>query len=73
VVNFSKAPPPLLCALLAEYLPAPGRLELLNLAALVLGGRRDPRITVNHAGILHHKSASKKANFINAALMMQIS
>jgi hypothetical protein len=45
--------------LVAEYLFAPGRLELLNLATLVLGGRRDPRVAVNHRFILHQQSASK--------------
>jgi hypothetical protein len=38
------------------------------MAALVLGGRRDAGIAVNHGYLLHHKSASKKPNFINAVV-----
>jgi hypothetical protein len=39
----------------------------------VRSGACDARIAVNHARILHQKCASKKANLINAARMMQIS
>jgi hypothetical protein len=59
--------------LLAEHLFASGRLELAHLSGFVLGGGRDARIAVNHAFIVHQESASKKANFINGAAMMQIS
>jgi hypothetical protein len=59
--------------LLTEYLLAPGRLELGDLAALILSGRRDASIAVNHACIVHQKSASKKRNPINRCAMMQIS
>jgi len=38
-----------------------------------LGGGRDARIAVNHASIVHLKSASKKPNFIKGEPMMQIS
>jgi hypothetical protein len=50
-----------------------GRLQLAHLYGFVLGGRRDTGIAVNHAGIVHRKSASKKPNFIKGAAMMQIS
>jgi hypothetical protein len=46
---------------------------LLDLAALVLGGGRDPRITVNHDFIVHQKSASKKLNVFKPPILMQIS
>ena len=59
--------------LLAEYLSAPGRLQLLHLAALVLGGRRDARVAVNHGFILHQKSASEKPNLFKAPISMHIS
>jgi hypothetical protein len=42
-----------------------------HLSGFVLGGRRDAGI--NHAGIVHQKSASKNPNCIKDAAMMQIS
>jgi hypothetical protein len=56
---------------LAEHFFASGRLELAHLSGFVLGGRRDAGIAVNHARIVHPKSASKKAKFIKAVLLMQ--
>jgi hypothetical protein len=38
------------------------------LAALVLGGRRDAGIAVNHGFILHQKCASKKPNLFKGPL-----
>ena len=58
---------------LAEHLFASGRLQLAHLSGFVLGGGRDARIAVNHASIVHLKSASKKPNFIKGEPMMQIS
>jgi hypothetical protein len=52
---------------LAEHFFASGRLQLAHLSGFVLGGRRDAGIAVNHAGIVHHKSASKKPNCIKGA------
>jgi hypothetical protein len=52
---------------LAEHFFASGRLQLAHLSGFVLGGRRDAGIAVNHAGIVHQKSASKKPNCIKGA------
>src|SRR5580700_2334625 len=42
---------------LAEHFFASGRLQLAHLSGFVLGGGRDAGIAVNHARILHEKSA----------------
>jgi hypothetical protein len=59
--------------LLAEYLFAPGRLQLAHLSGFVLGGGRHAGIAVNHARIVHGKSASEKANLFKVVAAMQIS
>jgi len=58
---------------LAEHFFASGRLQLAHLSGFVLGGGRDAGMAVNHARIVHQKSASKKPNFIKGAATMQIS
>lgn len=58
--------------LLAEDGGTPGGLELGHLVAEVLGVGRDAGIAVNHAHIVHQKSASEKANLVSGLALMQI-
>jgi len=53
---------------LAEHFFTSRRFELADLAALVLSGRGDASIAVNHALILPQKSASKKRNLFKAPI-----
>jgi hypothetical protein len=55
---------------IAEHLFASGRLQLAHLSGFVLGGGRDAGIAVNHACIVHQKSASQKPNCIKGAPTM---
>jgi hypothetical protein len=59
--------------LLAEHFFAPRRLQFGKLAGEVLRPGRDASIAVNHARIVHQKSAYKKRSFISALVSMQIS
>jgi hypothetical protein len=58
--------------LLAEDRGRPGSLERSRLVDEVLGVGRDAGIEVDHALIVHQKSASKKGNHISDLILMQI-
>jgi hypothetical protein len=58
--------------LLAECPFAPGRLQLGKLAAKVSCAGRDAGIAVNHAAIMHRKSASKKRNRVSVLVLILI-
>ena len=56
--------------LLAEYLFAPGRLQLAHLAGFVLGGGRDASIAVNHAELCFRNLHRKRPIFSRGVTLM---
>ena len=58
---------------LAEHLLASGPGQLAHLSVSALAVRRYPRITIDHAGILHRSYAPKKRNLFSVVFLVRYS